>query len=58
MTTFKNLIKSYIFINTTIDQIDKQNINIINSYYIIVCALNNYNIIYNGYDKKLYYNVI
>ncbi len=55
MTTFKNLIKSYIFINTTID---KQNINIINSYYIIVCALNNYNIIYNGYDKKWYYNVI
>ncbi len=44
MTTFKNLIKSYIFINTTIDKIDKQNINIINSNYIIVCALNNYNI--------------
>ncbi len=43
----------------TIDKIDKQNNNIINSYYIIVCTLNNSNnITYNGYDKKLYYNMI
>ncbi len=50
--------KSYIFINMTIDKIDKQNNNIINLYYTIVCTLNNYNITYNGYDKKIYYNMI